>query len=169
MSEVRLTSFARAMAVIDAEREFRELSIPAFAALAGSAINSIYGWRAGARTPNVDSLIRVAAALGFEIVMRRSAEKPGSTEPHSYLAQVMDLKCPVKIKGRKVDRLIFRPLKGSDIRVLAKHQESAAAEMMVAISLATGEPAEVISALHAEDIRRAGAIIENRVFGTEVL
>lgn len=168
MSEVRLASFRAAMAAIDAEREARRLSVPALASMAGSTDTSLYAWRANRRAPSLDSVIKLARALEFEIVMRPVGAKPEPDAPRTYSATVMELRKPVTVRGRRVDRLVFRPLQGSDLRVLAKHQESAEAEMRVAVRLATGEPDAVVSALDREDFARASEIIELRVFGAEV-
>lgn len=154
MSEVRLSSFRSAMAVIDAERESRKLSIPALAAMAGSAMNTLYVWRTGGRTANVDSLIRLAGALGFEIVMRpRDASRRRS--PRHFLANVLELSEPITVDGQKVERLVFRRLKGGDL-MRVRNPAWCGADLVAA---STGLPIEAFESLCQQDREDATEVL----------
>lgn len=155
MSEVAIKSFRGAMAALDAEREARQLSIPALATKAGTAWNTLYAWRKGARAPNLDSTIRLAAALGFEIVMRPAGRAPNSAQARHFMAHVLELREPIMIDGQKVDKLVFRRLKMRHIRGI-RNPKRCGADLIAA---ATGIPLESFDSLCLEDRVDATAVL----------
>ena len=73
--EVNLRRQVEAMATIDAERRARGMSMSQMSKEARLSIDSYTAWLARERDPSLSKLVRLAAAFGFEVVMRGNQQE----------------------------------------------------------------------------------------------
>ncbi len=74
-AEIRLTNDAAVLGALDAERRRRDLKILDMEIRFGVPSRTWSYWRAGVRPPSLRPLVILAEALGFDVVMRRRAER----------------------------------------------------------------------------------------------
>ncbi|WP_131821074.1 hypothetical protein [Ensifer sp. LCM 4579] len=74
---MNLSDQRHAMALLDAMRTERKISLSGLRSYSEVAPNSFIKWRDGSRSPSLSSFIRLAESFGFEILMVRRASGSG--------------------------------------------------------------------------------------------
>ncbi|MGZ2374915.1 DNA-binding phage protein [Sinorhizobium medicae] len=85
--DMNLSDQRYAMALLDAMRTERKISLSGLRSYSEVAPNSFIKWRDGSRSPSLSSFIRLAESFGFEILMVRRASGDDGEERYELRDQ----------------------------------------------------------------------------------